>query len=336
MQATILIADDNPEMCSILQRMLRSEGHTTIVAVSGRAALQAVSRFQPDLVLLDVTLPDIDGYTVCRRLKADERTALIPVTMLTLLDDSIHRQRAIEAGADDFLTKPLDMSMLRARIESQLRTKALIDRREHAEDVIFSLALAVEAKDVYTEGHIWRLANFSEQFAVALGLDAEEIRAVRYGGFLHDIGKLGVADTILAKPEPLTGEEYAQIKQHPECGARIIAPMHLARLVGPIVLSHHERWDGSGYPYGLRGKEIPLGARIVAIVDSYDAMTTDRPYRRALSRKETVRRLNARRATQWDPALVDIFVGLVERDALLLPARTAIVPGIEDLAPALS
>jgi putative two-component system response regulator len=292
-----------------------------LVAGNGREALRRVAEELPDLVLLDVTMPDLDGYEVCRRLKANPQTALIPVTMLTVLDDAEHRRQGIEAGADDFLSKPFDADMLRVRLQTQLRTKRLTDQLEHTESVIFALALAVEAKDLYTEGHIWRLAHYSEQLAIAAGLAPEEVRAVRHGGHLHDIGKIGVDDSILRKPQPLTAAEYQQIKQHPELGARIVAPMRFARDVTPIIMAHHEAWDGSGYPYGLRREEIPVGARIVAIVDAYDAMITDRPYRSALSRTRALERLRARAGLQWDPDLTALFVELVERDELVLPAR---------------
>jgi putative two-component system response regulator len=324
----ILVADDNPHIREAVVRFLEDEGYEVLLAGNGREALRRVADERPDLVLLDVTMPDMDGYAVCRRLKSDESTALIPVTMLTVLDDTEHRRRGIEAGADDFLTKPFDEHMLRVRLQTQLRTKRLTDQLEHTESVIFALALAVEAKDLYTEGHIWRLAHYSEQLAMAAGLAPEEVRAVRQGGYLHDIGKIGVDDTILRKPEPLTAAEYHQIKQHPESGARIVAPMRFARDVAPIIVAHHEHWDGSGYPYGLRGEEIPVGARIVAIVDAYDAMTTDRPYRRALSRERALQRLNARAGAQWDPELTAIFVALVEQDLLVLPQRHEL-PGVE-------
>ena len=177
---------------------------------------------------------------------------------------------------------------------------------------------------MYTEGHLWRLAHYGEQLAVAAGLSAEASRAVWQGGLLHDIGKIGVADGILQKPAPLTPEEYAQVKQHPEYGARIIAPLCFARDVAPIVRGHHEHWDGSGYPYGLRGEEIPVGARIIAIVDAYDAMTTDRPYRRALTPERAVQRLRARSGVQWDPELTALFISLIEHKRLLAPGDVSI------------
>jgi putative two-component system response regulator len=322
--ATILIADDNQAMREAIIRFVEAEGYTALAARNGREALALALEKQPDLVLLDVTMPDIDGFEVCRRLKDDPRTALIPITMLTVLDSPDHRWYGIEAGADDFLTKPFDERLLRARIQSQLRTKRLTDQLERTESVIVALALAVEAKDMYTEGHLWRLAHYGEQLAVAAGLGAEASRAVWQGGLLHDIGKIGVADGILQKPAPLTPEEYAQVKQHPEYGARIIAPLRFARDVAPIVRGRHEHWDGSGYPYGLRGEEIPVGARIIAIVDAYDAMTTDRPYRRALTPERAVQRLRTRSGVQWDPELTALFISLVEHKRLLAPGDVSI------------
>ena len=324
MAATILIADDNQAMREAIIRFVEAEGYTALAARNGREALALTLEKQPDLVLLDVTMPDIDGFEVCRQLKDDPRTALIPITMLTVLDSPDHRWYGIEAGADDFLTKPFDERLLRARIQSQLRTKRLTDQLERTESVIVALALAVEAKDMYTEGHLWRLAHYGEQLAVAAGLSAEASRAVWQGGLLHDIGKIGVADGILQKPAPLTPEEYAQVKQHPEYGARIIAPLCFARDVAPIVRGRHEHWDGSGYPYGLRGEEIPVGARIVAIVDAYDAMTTDRPYRRALTPERAVQRLRTRSGVQWDPELTALFISLVEHKRLLAPGDVSI------------
>jgi putative two-component system response regulator len=316
--AKILVVDDDPLILDVLVRFLQREGFEPTTAGNGMEALRLVADMQPDLILLDVMMPELDGFTVCKRLKDDERTALIPVTMLTGLDDREHRRRGMEAGADDFLTKPFEQSLLQARIHSQLRLKRLTDQLERTESVIFMLALAVETKDAYTEGHLRRLAYYGEQLALASGLSAKTARAVRYGGILHDIGKIGVDDAILRKPGSLTPAEYEQIKQHPEFGARIVAPMRFASEIQPIILGHHERWDGDGYPRGLQAEDIPIGARIIAIVDAFDAMTTDRPYRQALSRQEALHRLQAGSGVQWDAHLVGIFLNLVKCDKLFL------------------
>jgi putative two-component system response regulator len=319
MSTQILVVDDDPQVAGLLVRLLSREGYSVIVARDGQQALDVVAASPPDLVLLDVTMPGLDGFEVCRRLKSDEQTALIPVTMLTALDDREHRTVGIEAGADDFLTKPFDYSTLRARIRTQLRLKALTDQLEHTESVIFTLALAVEAKDAYTEGHLRRLAFYGEQLALQLGLPPEEARAVRYGGILHDIGKIGVDESVLRKPGPLTNDEVAHIRLHPAIGARIVAPLRFATQVAPIILGHHEYWNGQGYPQGLRGEALPLGARIIAIVDAYDAMTTDRVYRKALAQHEAMRRLARGAGQQWDPALIDHFLHLLDDGLVVQP-----------------
>lgn len=324
MSAKILVVDDEPSIVDVLTRFLSREGYSVITAANGREALEQVRREPPDLILLDVTMPELDGFTVCERIKEDPRTALIPITMLTGLDDREHRTRGIEAGADDFLTKPFEQSILRARIRSQLRLKRLTDHLEHTENVIFMLAQAVEAKDAYTEGHLRRLRAYGEQLAQACGLTLAEVDAVRYGGILHDIGKIGVDEAIIRKPGPLTAEESAQMRRHPEIGAQIISQMRFARDVAPIIAGHHEYWDGSGYPHGLRGEEIPIGARIITIVDAYDAMMTDRPYRAALGEVEALRRLRTGRGSQFDPEILDIFVGLVEHGMLALETMTSV------------
>lgn len=316
MRAQILVVDDEVAIVELLSRFLTREGHQVITATNGVEALEKVRQHPPDLILLDVVMPGMDGFTLCQQLKENEETALIPITMLTGQDDYGYRTRGIESGADDFLSKPFEPSILRARIRSQLRLKRLTDQLDRTENVIFMMALAIEEKDPYTEGHIRRMSIYSEQLAIACGLNETKVRAIRYGGFLHDIGKIGVSEAILCKPGPLTPEEQLQMRQHPEIGARIISPMRFARDVAPIIRGHHERWDGTGYPDQLTGEDIPIGARIVSIVDAYDAMTTDRPYRAALSELEAMNRLWAGSGTQFDPHILAIFVGMVERGEL--------------------
>jgi putative two-component system response regulator len=319
MSAHILIVDDDPQVASLLVRLLSREGYNVSVASNGVQALAMIAQLPPDLVLLDVTMPGVDGFEVCRQIKSNERTALIPVTMLTALDAREHRTVGIESGADDFLTKPFDYSTLRARIRTQLRLKHLTDQLEHTESVIFTLALAVEAKDAYTEGHLRRLAFYGEHLALRLGMSPDEARAVRYGGILHDIGKIGVDEAILRKPGPLTELERHKVREHPEIGARIVAPLRFASQVAPIILAHHEFWNGQGYPLGLRGEQLPIGARIIGIVDSYDAMTTDRVYRKALTQQEAMQRLARGAGQQWDPELVQQFLELLDDGIISQP-----------------
>jgi putative two-component system response regulator len=317
MFAQILVVDDDPMIVDVLTRFLSREGYSVLAARNGIEALEKVEQAQPDLILLDVTMPEMDGFTVCRRLKDNEHTALIPITMLTGLDDREHRTRGIESGADDFLTKPFEQSILRARIRSQLRLKRLTDQLEHTENVIFMLAQAVEAKDSYTEGHLRRLRAYGEQLAIACGLGPNDVRAVRYGGILHDIGKIGVREQVLHKNSPLTDEEYRHVMEHPVTGWRTLQPLLRDHAIAlNVVRSHHERWDGGGLPDQLSGEKIPLEARIAAVADTFDAMTSHRPYRPQLPIDATLDELIRCRGTQFDPKTVDAFVTLTSRTGL--------------------
>jgi putative two-component system response regulator len=319
MSALILVVDDEPLTVNLLTRFLQHEGYRVVTAADGLQALERVRQEAPDLILLDVTMPRMDGFTACEILKKDDHTALIPITMLTGQDDPDHHRRGIEAGADDFLSKPFDLIILRARIRAQLNIKRLTDQLEHTESVIFMLAQAVEANDSYTEAHLHRISGYGEQVALAAGLNHEDVRAVRLGGILHDIGKIGIPDSILRKPGKLTEDEMDVMRKHPAIGAQIISQMRFATRVVPIVLGHHERWDGRGYPHSLAGENIPIGARIICIVDAFDAMTTTRPYREAMPIARALDQLREGRGAQFDPDLTDLFIGLVERNELRVP-----------------
>ncbi len=315
-EQTILIVDDDPSVRDLLKRFIRMQGYQVRIAVDGRGAIDAVTEALPDLILLDVEMPVLGGLDTCRILKSDPRTALIPVTMLTGFADSGARLRGIRAGADDFLTKPIDFTLLQARIRSQLHLKRMTDHLERTETVVFTMARWVEMKDQYTEGHLRRVAGYSEQMAGAYGLGENGRESVRFAGILHDIGKVGVPDTILTKPGPLSPSERTMLEMHPIFGAEIIAPMRFSSTVGPMILAHHERWDGEGYPGRLRGADIPIGARFLSVVDAWDAMTTDRPYRNSLGSEEAARRLREGAGSQWDPHVVAIFFDLLEKGDL--------------------
>jgi len=315
--ATVLVVDDEPVNIDLLQAYLEAEGYQVMTAYWGEEALKKAFARQPDLVLLDVMMPGLDGFEVCRRLKADPRTQFVPVVIITALQEPKAKIAGAEAGADDFLTKPFDHVELLARVRNLLQIKHLTDRLEHAESVIFALAEAVEAQDPYTEKHLQRMASLSERLARAAGLDPYQVMSVRYGGILHDVGKIGVSEAILRKPGPLTEEEWAEVRAHPAIGARIVQTMHLAQQIAPIVRSHHERWDGRGYPDGLKGKEIPIGARIVALVDAYDAMSTDRSYRAALPPEVIRAELEQNAGRQFDPALTVLLLRLLEEDGVM-------------------
>ena len=290
-RSRVLVADDTESVRSLFNRLLAADGHEVISASDGAAALDAVHRHRPDVILLDVTMPLVDGLEVCRRLKGDPATRLTPIVLVTGQTGLDDRIRGIEAGADEFLSKPVHPHELRARVRSLSRVKHLIDALDSAEAAFMSLALTIEARDPHTNGHCERLARHAVRVGRALSLADEELDALHRGGILHDVGKVGVPDAILLKPGPLTDEEMQLMKRHTEIGDSLCAPLQSLRAVRPIVLSHHERLDGSGYPAGLRGDEIPLLAQIVGIVDVYDALTSQRPYRPALTSDRAVQHL---------------------------------------------
>jgi putative two-component system response regulator len=302
---TILIADDEEANREYLCTLLAAQGYRTLEAPDGIHALDALRSEHVDLALLDVMMPGKTGFSVCREAKSDPTTRLIPVVLITGLSRSQDRIQGIEGGADDFLSKPVDRAELLARVRSLLRLKNFTDELESAETVLCSLAISIEAKDPYTVGHCDRLSVYAEAMGERLGLTSELRIALRRGGIVHDLGKVAVPEHILRKPGRLTPEERCIMEEHPVVGERICAPLKSFRHVLPIIRHHHEKLDGSGYPDGLKGSAIPLTARILTTVDIYDALTTDRPYRKAFSREEglNVMREEAQRGW-WDPDLI--------------------------------
>lgn len=312
----VLVVDDEPCVRELLVRLLEREGYAVQQAPSGEAAMEALERQPPDLILLDVTLPGMSGVDVCREVRQRNSCELLPIALITGRADSVSRILGLEAGANDFVSKPFEPQVLVARIRSLLRVKHLTDQLERTENVIFTIARTVEARDAYTDAHLWRLAEYSRAMASALGAPPDVTRDAWYGGLLHDIGKIGIDDCVLRKPGALTEAEYDQVKRHPDLGASIVSSLRFAPRVAPIIRGHHERWDGRGYPQGLAGNDIPFAARIVAVADSWDAMTTDRPYRPALALDEAVARLRRGSAEQWDPAMVEAFLRMWTRGDL--------------------
>jgi putative two-component system response regulator len=278
----VLIVEDDDANRKLLTRLVTGAGYRVEQTSDGETALTLITREPPDLVLLDVRLPGIDGFEVCRRVKRSASTRLVPVVLVTGMGAREHRIAGINAGADDFLTKPFDIEELHARVASLIRLKRYTDELDTAESVILSLALTVEARDAYTEGHCQRLAQYATALGQALKLGEEDLAALHRGAYLHDVGKIAVPDSVLQKTSKLSEAEYAVMKQHTVIGERLCGSLRSLALVRPIVRHHHERRDGSGYPDGLRGDDIPLLAQIVAIVDTFDAVTTTRPYRAAL------------------------------------------------------
>ncbi|PYX89885.1 MAG: metal-dependent phosphohydrolase [Acidobacteria bacterium] len=288
MTSKILVADDDASNRELLKEILQREGFEVVTASDGRHALQEFVRSRPDLVLTDVAMPYIDGFEVCRQIKGDPEKRLTPVVLITGLSAVEDRVRGIKAGADDFLSKPLERMELIARVHSLLNLKAYTDELERAEAVLFSLARSIEAKDPYTHGHCERMADCSAHLGERIGLNEEQIIALRRAGVVHDIGKVAVPDAILLKPGRLSENEWEVMRQHPLTGERICSPLKSFRLVLPIIRHHHEKLNGSGYPDCLKGDMIPMTARVLQIVDIFDALTTERPYKRALSAAEAL------------------------------------------------
>ena len=306
--SVVLVVDDGAANRELIQAYLSGIDCEVRFAVDGVSALAAIESDAPDLVLLDVQMPGVDGYEVCRRIKAMPRGRLLPVVMITALNRIGDRVAALEAGADDFMTKPVEKVELAARVRSALRLKALYNTLDSAEQVIFSLAAAVEAKDPFTERHTQRVAETARHVGRRLGLPEFALDALYRGGIIHDIGKIGVPDAILLKPGPLDDRELSRMQAHVVVGESIVKPLRSGSSLLPIIRHHHERHDGRGYPDGLSGAKIPRLARIVAVCDAYDAMVNDRPYRKRRSVEEAVAVLVDGAGSQWDPEVVDVFM----------------------------
>ena len=308
---TILVVEDDPSNRALLTRILESEGFEVLATGDGEAGLAAVEAGGPDLVLLDVGLPGLDGFELTRRLRLDPGYTTLPILLLTGRTAPTDVVTGLEAGADDFITKPFSRDELVARIRSALRLRRALVGMEAAHAVVTALANAVEAKDAQTEHHCERLALLAGRLGTRIGLEPPELDAVTYGALLHDVGKIGVPDHILNKQGPLTEDEWALVRRHPEIGERICAPLRAFAAFGPIIRHHHERWDGAGYPGRLRGEKIPIGARIVGLVDAFDAITHDRPYRDAQSLDHALEALGKEAGHHFDPDLTREFAAEV-------------------------
>jgi putative two-component system response regulator len=301
----ILVADDQPANRELLQELLTAEGFSVTPVPDGAAALEAIGAAPPDLVLSDVMMPHVNGFEVCARIKSNPETYFIPVVLVTALSDKQDRLEGIKAGADDFLTRPVDRTELLARVRSLIKLKQHTDELERAELVLFALARSIEGKDPYTHGHCERLSAWAGGLGERLGLSQAEVIALRRAGIVHDIGKVAVPDAVLLKPGRLSPEERILMQEHPVVGERICQPLKSFHLVLPIIRHHHEKLDGSGYPDGLRGAAVPVTARVLQTVDVYDALTTERPYKKALSTAVAFETMAEEVAQGWWDA--DIF-----------------------------
>jgi len=307
----VLIVDDDPRVRETMRDYVEHFGYSVRDVGCAEDALAEISREAPDLVLLDVRMPGITGIELCRQLKGDPMTHLIPVVLLTAERELDSRVAGLEAGADDYFAKPVHPRELEARLRSLIRLKRVLEELEEAESLITSLALTIEARDPYTAGHSVPLAARATAFGERLGLGEQEQKALRLGGFLHDLGKIAVPDGVLLKAGPLNAEERRLIEDHPAAGDRLVVPMRTLGLVRPIIRHHHERWDGRGYPDRIGGPDIPLLARLMAIVDVHDALCTLRPYKSPLDEEDALRTLrDGARTGQFDPELVRVFLEL--------------------------
>jgi putative two-component system response regulator len=329
--ATILIADSADINRRLLRGILKSAPYRILECTRGSQALALLEHEKVDLIIVDMLLPELSGPELCWRLKQDRGKHLIPIIMLTSVQGIENEINGINSGADEFLTKPLHPSVVRTRIRAMLRNKAAIDSLEEAESILFALAQTVEQRDRYTGGHCSRLANFSVAIGTALGLPREDLVALHRGGYLHDIGKISIPDSILFKQGPLTAEEWDVMQSHTIRGEEICRPMRSLAPVLPVIRNHHERWDGTGYPDRLAGEDIPLPARILQLADIYDALVTARPYKRAYTHDEALAVLEEESRLGWrDPELVSVFREVVNLQPEESPATPAVSP--EELA----
>jgi putative two-component system response regulator len=310
----VLVVDDNPNTMVLMRDLLSSRGYDVVAVPDAVQAEAEILRRSPDVILSDVVMPGKSGYELCRELKDNAATRLIPFVLITGLSEREDRVRGIEAGADDFLSKPIFPEELFARVKSLIKLKEFTDELETAETVLCTLGLSVESRDPYTEGNCERLAIRASNLGHHLSLDEDDIIALRRGGYLHDLGKIAVPDEILKKGANLTPEEWMVMKRHPVTGENICRPLKSLRLVLPIIRNHHEHFNGSGYPDGLRGHEIPLLARILQVVDVYDALRTARPYKPALNHEQAALTMREEaRVGLWDEELVREFFSMLEK-----------------------
>ena len=336
----ILVVEDEIMPSRLLTTILTRLGYTVETAFDGIAALEKVKSSPPDLILLDLNLPRMDGFEVSRRLKQEDKTKIIPIVVVSAFADIENRIKALEAGADDFLSKPIDQVELRARVQSLLKVKMFNDHmvnyqkilkaevekrtqqlsqafeeiKKASLDTTFRLAQATESKNGETGSHIKRIGYYSTAIAKVMGLPPKDIELILYAAPMHDIGKIGIPDRILLKPGPLDTEEWEIMKLHTSIGGRILSnsDSYVIQMAEQIALTHHEKWDGSGYPDGLKGSQIPLWGRICAIVDVFDALTNNRPYKKALPIAQSLEILKKSTGTHFDPEVSEAFFSIQE------------------------
>lgn len=326
----ILLVDDEMRIAQEVQEMLISEGYEVQVATNGKMALEVIPKFQPDVVLTETVLRFVNGFELCRQIKENKTTQNVPVIMVTGLSRPADKIRGIEAGANDFVLKPFDSMELKVRVRSAVKMHELNSNLEDFDEVVLAFSRAVEARDPYTRGHSERVGKYSIKLAAALGLPRGYQDILYKGAILHDIGKIGVRDSVLLKKGKLTDEEFAEIKKHPDIGVKICGPLKSSKNVINIIAYHHERMDGTGYPYRIGSTDIPLEARLVAVADTFDALTSARPYREALSTIQACHILEEGIGTHFDSDLLPEFIDIALRgelqEVLQDPMQSAVQP----------
>lgn len=309
-EETILLVEDSDVLRQGLKSLLEQENYSVVTGGNGIEALEQLESVTPDLILADILMPEMDGYALFEAIRSKPEWISIPFIFLTARRERKHILAGKRLGAEDYLLKPISPDDLLTAIRSRLgRSQQLLlaQIQESYETSLIMLANAIEVRDPYTRGHVERVMNYAQTIAEYLGWTAEEINNLRFGSILHDIGKIHISEEILTKAGPLSDQEWVEMKKHPEMGAELIKDIHFLKPAIPVILYHHERWDGSGYPYGFEGEKIPVIARIVAIADSFDAMTTLRPYRDELSPGQAFSEVMAGSGIQYDPLIVETF-----------------------------
>jgi putative two-component system response regulator len=308
----VLVVDDEPQNRRFMRRILEPIGYEVAEAADGEEALATIGKEAPDIVLLDIQMPRMDGYTVCRTLKHDPKTRLVPVVIVTSLDQIPDKVKAVELGADDYLCKPVNITELTTRVRSLATLKQFTDELEHSSRVFEGIALVVERRDAYTHNHGKRIGEYAAQVGRALGVEDAEIGTLRLAGVFHDLGKIAVPDGILHKPGKLDVQEFRTMQSHPVVGADLCRPMRTMEKVLPLIRHHHEKLDGSGYPDGWRGNDIPLLVRIISVVDVFDALNTKRPYKEAIPRERSLQIMREEVARGWwDRDILETFAKIV-------------------------
>ena len=309
----ILIVDDEPANLKVMREVLGNQYRMSF-AKSGAAALALLEKEQPKLILLDIMMPDMNGFEVCEILKSTPALSHIPIIFVTALGDESDEFKGFELGAVDYITKPISPAIVRARVKTHLSLVQAEQLKQAHVDLVHRLGRAAEYKDTDTGEHIARMSQYSKLLALEFGMGEQQAELLRQAAPMHDVGKIGIPDAILLKPGRLTPDEFDHMKQHAAIGAQILANSSspLLQLAHKLAIEHHEKWDGSGYPYGLKGEQISVEGRIVAIADVFDALTSKRPYKEAWGVEEALEHMQAQAGKHFDPHLINLFVNKLD------------------------